>query len=243
MNNLVITMPEHNEGHVLFKFIDTLETVFSDSFFVIVDDKSPIDFQVELKEKYESRSNFLLVFNEVNLGHGISTLVGLKKAVELDFEYIISLDGDGQFDATEIRSCFELLIHNSSLDLIEGVRTLRDEPWFRKLISSLSRVLVFSKTLKWPKDANTPLRVYRINILEELLKSIPQKSLIPNLHISKMTRKKRLNFREVNVKSLPRGGNKEIYLPGVTWQQRFKFLPSKRLVLFCFKATKEWLFS
>ena len=76
--------------------------------------------------------------------------------------------------------------------------------------------MIFSKTLNWPKDANTPLRVYKKHVLEDLLKSVPGDSIIPNLHISKLTRKKRLNFKEIRVMSLPRGGKKDFNLPGVT---------------------------
>lgn len=234
-------MPEHNEGDVLFDFVRSLQVTFEEAFFIIVDDKSPKNFQIKLKEEYENKINFFLIFNEVNLGHGISTLNGLKKAIELDFEYIIAVDGDGQFEAKDIRSCFEFIMANPDTDLIEGIRIFRNEPWFRKLISYFSRLLIFSKTLNWPKDANTPLRVYKKHVLEDLLKSVPSDSIIPNLHISKLTRKKRLNFKEIRVMSLPRGGKKDLNLPGVTWKQKFKFLPSKRLILFCIKATKEWI--
>lgn len=243
MNNLVISMPEYNEGDILFDFVQNLETMFNDAFFIIVDDKSQTKFQIKLKDKFENKKNFYIIWNEINLGHGISTVKGLKKALELDFEYIISIDGDGQFDVEEIRSCFELLKSNLNIDLIEGARIYRNEPWFRKLISFFTCFLVFSKTLNWPKDANTPLRIYRKHVLGLLLKSVPEKSLIPNLHISKLTRKKKLNYIEFKVRSLPRGGEKELNLSSVTWHQKFKFLPSRRLILFCIKAINEWLFS
>jgi hypothetical protein len=84
--------------------------------------------------------------------------------------------------------------------------------------------------------------LYRQETLKRILAKVPENSMIPNLHISKLTRQLKINFKEINVKSLPRGGsNKKELIQGVTWKQRFTHLPSKRFIKFCIKATSEWV--
>lgn len=177
------------------------------------------------------------------MGHGISTIKGLRKALDLNFEYIVAVDGDGQFKPKDINNCIQYLKNNSNIEIVEGVRNSRDEICFRKIISLFTRFLIFTKTLTWPKDANTPLRIYRRDTLQKLLEFVPKNSLIPNLHISKLTRRQKINFKEIEVQSFPRGGQKGLNVQSVSWNQKFKKLPSKRLIIFCFKATKEWISS
>jgi len=239
---LTICLPEYNEGEVLFEFVDKLNKEFGNAIMVIVDDHSPEQFQYDVKAKYGNLENFILIFNSQNLGHGQSTLIGLNKAIETENEIIIAVDGDGQFKTEEIKKLYQSLVADDSIEVIEGTRTNRDEEWFRKVISFSTRIMIYIKCGKFPKDANTPLRIYRRETLKSLLSEIPPDSLIPNLHISSVTRIKKFNFKEVSVQSLPRGGGlKNENMKSITWSQKIKNLPSRRLLKFCVRAVVEWI--
>jgi dolichol-phosphate mannosyltransferase len=238
-------MPQHNEGEFLFNFVNELETKISNLGIVIVDDKSSIALQSQLRKKFEKSNHVQLVFNAENMGHGISTLIALHKSIEIESEIIISVDGDGQFLVEDIKKCLNHLIENRNLEIIEGVRVDRiNEPWFRKVVTTITRLLVYLKVKQIPKDANTPLRVYRREALIRILDKIPINSMIPNLHVSKLTRQMKLNFKEIEVLSLARGGgrggNQNNLIDGVTWKQKFKRIPSVRFIKFCIQSILEW---
>ena len=190
MEKVIICMPEYNEGAILFDFVDKIKEQLLDVHFVIVDDNSSHEFKVQIINKYNERHDIDLVFNEKNLGHGISTLKALREALKLEFDIVIGIDGDGQFLASDIKKCLDFLNSDKNLEIVEGVRSHRDnDKWFRKIVSMGTRILIFFKVGILPQDANTPLRVYRQETLKRILAKVPENSMIPNLHISKLTKK------------------------------------------------------
>jgi dolichol-phosphate mannosyltransferase len=235
-------MPEYNEGRIILDFISSLKEQFLDCTILIVDDCSTYDNQKILRDNFCDSEDVQIIFNNVNYGHGYSTLLGLRKSLESESEIIIAVDGDGQFSSTDIKKCFKELIENDSIEIVEGNRVSRNDVWFRKIISTFTRLLVFTSCHIIPRDANTPLRVYRRETLQKLLENVPLDSLIPNLHISKLARILGIKLREVEVVSLPRGGKlNDTQSNGVTWKQKYKYIPSKRLLIFVYRATLEWL--
>lgn len=54
---------------------------------------------------------------------------GLDVAVALNPTIIVTCDGDGQFNGSEIASLIQLSL-NSGTPIVEGVRYGLDEPWF-----------------------------------------------------------------------------------------------------------------
>jgi hypothetical protein len=173
----------------------------------------------------------------VNLGHGPSTLKALKLGLAENPKYIISIDGDGQFLGEDVRKVFSL-IQEGNCSIVEGIRISRGDPFYRKLVTRLTKALVFSKSFRMPKDANTPLRAYTNESLASLLQAVNDQSLIPNLMFSAVSRRLKMTIVQTDVRSIPRRGGDEI---GSTWGQGLKFLPTKRFLLFCLKAFKQWL--
>jgi len=151
---------------------------------------------------------------------------------------VVAVDGDGQFLATDIKKLIEIQ-QSSDSDVCEGVRWGREEPWFRRITTMAVRLLVAVKAgSRPPRDANTPLRVYRSKVLVELLRDMPDDCLVPNLAISAKCRRRRLMITEVPVKSLPRRGG-DARVSTMFGIQRL--LPTKRFVRFVFKATVQFL--
>ena len=151
----------------------------------------------------------------------------------------MAVDGDGQFLGADVVEVIdELLLVGRISDVVEGVRTSRNDPLYRKLVSSGTRALVWSRVRQKPADANTPLRAYRPSALVQLLQFIPEGAATPNLHISAISRALPLRIREVQVRSIPRRGSEAA---GSTWGKSRKSLPSKRFVVFCATAAREWV--
>lgn len=235
-----ITMPAYNEADGIWEFLEELIVAFTEYSLriIVINDRSTdgtLKVLNEFKEEY-GKHEIEIVDCATNLGHGPATLRGLELALVQDNDYVIAIDGDGQFIAEQVLAAFEFAV-SGNYDVVEGVRTNRSDPKFRKLSTFGTRMLVYFVLKSFPKDANTPLRIYKYNALTRILKSAPRDLLTPNLFISGATRVLSDNFYELSVVSRPRRGVSE---KGTSWNQRFSFFPSKRFLRFCTVALIQY---
>lgn len=237
-------MPVYNEELGVVPFLNEISIAFSGyrmSFFVINDastDKTNSQLN-QFKEKFQENINheILIVNNERNLGHGASVLLGLKMSCRKSFDYVITVDGDGQCTGDDLLRNFQKYRSKGS-QVHECVRIHRRDPLFRKIVTEAVRLLVFIKSGKFPQDGNTPVRMYNQTALSAILKLIPDQTLIPNIHISIMIRREKLESSSSKIVwGEPRGAEKF----GSTWRQKRRFLPSARFIAFCKNALKEFL--
>jgi dolichol-phosphate mannosyltransferase len=237
-------MPVYNEEGGVETFLNEISIAFSNYkvSFIVVNDASTDKTNVELnriKNHFQENTNhdLLIVNNEKNLGHGASVLLGLKLSSRESHHYIITVDGDGQCSGHDLLRSFEIYKSNES-QTHECVRTHRHDPLFRKIVTEAVKFLVYLKSGKVPQDGNTPVRMYSPEALSTILKLIPDQTLIPNIHISIMIRRKKLKLSSSKIPwGEPRGAEKF----GSSWRQKRRFLPSARFIAFCKNASKELL--
>jgi glycosyltransferase involved in cell wall biosynthesis len=239
---LVISMPVFNEAEGIREFFDELWESFHKvgvQFIFINDCSTDGTNDVLLQIKSEFGDKIHLITNNKNMGHGISTLTGLRWASNLNTDSILTIDGDGQFYSKDVLALYNTFLL-TQVDVLEGCRISRKDPFFRKISSLATKILVTMRARRIPHDANTPLRIYTKSALESVLKFIPFDSLIPNMHVSVATRKLNLNLREEKIQNIHRRG---VATTGTTWGPGLKQLPSKRFLTFCYRAIQEWIHS
>jgi glycosyltransferase involved in cell wall biosynthesis len=234
---LAVCMPVYNESEGIREFVTEIATAFEghETYFYVVDDCSSDGSNVELN--YLSHKLKIEVYrNQHNLGHGPSTLKALNMAILNDHSYIIAVDGDGQFLASEIyRLTINTIQSGSEIGL--GLRIRKNEPPIRKVISFATRILVYLKTNKMPKDANTPLRIYKQNTLSKLIKELETTNPIPNLFLLKAIYMGNFRVWQEKVVFTPRRG---ISKTGTSWGKTLRIFPQKRLLLFSWNAINYW---
>jgi glycosyltransferase involved in cell wall biosynthesis len=232
-------MPAWNEAEGIKDFIIEINNSISSEnvVFWVVDDFSTDDTAVEITNMGRLGIDVRLLRNHENIGHGPSTLRALKAGLDSGAEFILSVDGDGQFLGRDIEKILRAL-KTSECDVFEGVRIRRGEPNYRRFTSMMTRTLVWIRVREWVSDANTPLRVYRRDCLEVLLRNVPENSPIPNLFISALSRKRNLKIGSMVVLFGDRRGTQKT---GTTWGKSKSYLPSRRFLKFCTRATSEWL--
>ena len=237
MTKVAIVMPAYNEESGITIFLNELYDSFSDIEvqFVVINDCSKDETEKAVRALAKSGFPVSVYTNQQNRGHGFSTLEALKYGLETKSEVVIAIDGDGQFNGADVRKVFNSL--QPGISIVEGVRTERHDPLFRRIVSLATRILVFSRSRKWPKDANTPLRAYQKSTLEKVLTVVPADTPIPNLYISAYTRKNKIHNLEIIVESRSRIGEE---VTGTTWGKGLSWLPTKRFVNFTVSATKSW---
>lgn len=233
-----IVMPAFNEQSGIKEFLDELSLAckrYNPDFF-IVDDKSTDGMNEILVNLSQQNEHIHVVRNEKNLGHGPSTVKALWLGLESGSDVIVAVDGDGQFLGRDILKALDLL-QSAECDIVEGVRRHRHDPIYRQFVSGVTRLFVFLRCGKVPKDANTPLRVYRRSALQPLLRELSIYATVPNLLISTRARNSNLDIFEFSVTSISRRGED---ITSVTWKNRVSFLPSVKFLKFIAVATKTF---
>lgn len=241
--SLVLVMPAYKEITGLKSFIPEIRSAFIryNLRILIIDDAS----QDGTKEYFSNADSGVFVSeNHSNIGHGPSLLRGLNLSLDFMPTHVMTVDGDGQFTGLEMLAFWEGYL-KSQYTLGEAIRIRYDEPAFRRITSKITRLLVKLKTGLPTSDANTPLRVYEVKILMEILGVLnrqdkknpnPAGRITPNLLISIWTRKKHVPVYQSQVRFQERRGESSL---SISWHQRFTKLPSKKFIKFCLKAFIE----
>jgi dolichol-phosphate mannosyltransferase len=239
--HLAISMPVFNEETGIINFIQEIAeslTTYQLSI-IVVDDCSTDNTLKSLEKSLINGSDLALIIdrNEYNIGHGPSTIKGMAKALGINPDIILTIDGDGQFLGHEIAKAVSNFLE-LDCDMLEGVRISRLDPLFRKITTFSVRVLVWIRSGVLPTDGNTPFRIYKPSKLSEVLKYLPDEFQIPNIFISTFSRNHSWKICEMNLISIPPRG---VDPNGSTWKQKFKSIPSKKFVFFCFTSFAQWV--
>ena len=237
--DVVIAMPAFNEEKAIPAFLAEINDAFAGvSFRVVVVNDCSTDNTEQTLLALNSTYPLDVHTNPQNYGHGPSTLTALRLATELNPQHVVATDGDGHITGSTLQHLYSQALDQTAPTVIEGVRTQRDDPWFRKTVSAATRKLVKHHSGSAPQDANTPFRVYPTNLLQEILGNIPADHMTPNLMMATLVRRDGIPFQEIPITPHKREGSAE---NGSTWKQRFRLLPSRRFVQFCVKATGQWV--
>lgn len=234
-----VVMPAFNECEGIADFILELASELEPykPTFIVIDDCSTDSTYIAVSELSLQYPSIEVHRNEINIGHGPSTYLALNRGLNSKAKIIVAIDGDGQFRGKDVKRAVDEIYH-SDFDIIEGVRIDRNDPFFRNLISFITRILIYLRSGKLPQDANTPLRIYRANILHELLQKLPEFFPIPNLYISAYARSQDLRILETHVESIRRRGSSS---NGSTWNTKKTKIPSKKFLIFCLAAYRSWI--
>jgi glycosyltransferase involved in cell wall biosynthesis len=238
MTKVAVAIPAYNESEGIAAFlleIDTALEAAGDVALVVVDDCSTDDTAAVVEAAGDKlRGELVLVRAPVNRGHGPTLLEAYRRALDTGAEYVLAVDGDGQFLGADLRRVLVLLQDGG--DGVCGVRRFRYDPWFRMLMTRVLRVYVTTYFGVPTRDANCPLRGYRAELLDELLRWLPAASSVPNLHLSVLAARRGATLVEVDVNHRVRRGVSET---GTMFAGASTFATIRRLLKFSVRALRE----
>lgn len=233
----VVVMPAYQEHEGIVDFLKEIDAHLGPCVrslqFVVIDDSSPTPLAPVIRRGLPTMASRIHVFrNPSNLGHGPSVMLAYRCGLALTPDYVLHVDGDGQFFGADFpRVVAALLDHSVSC----GTRQGRTDQWFRRVITGLLTYVLGTETIT---DVNTPLRAYRASELAARLSWVPEGALVPHIHLSMGEARRGGSCAAVPVQSRDRRGHSRT---GSTWAGRrsLSLLPSGRLMAFCFKAGLE----
>jgi len=244
MQNLILVMPVYNEADGLVFTLEDLQNSFPALKKLIIIDDSSTDDSREIALNYARTRNFPIEVyeNQKNLGHGQSILKGLFDALKISkqSDFILTLDGDGQIPGKELRKLIEAQAL-SNADVVIGLRTQRTDLLYRRIITRIAIVSLFLISGVKSQDSNTPIRLWKSDTLLDALSKLPTVKLsVPNIHLTRIIANRAYKFVYSEILQHDRNGEKSV---GVTWSNKWAYLPSRKLLRFSKSALKElWLY-
>lgn len=239
--SLAVAIPAYNEADGIGGFLREIDQVLSPHAgalrLIVVDDASTDD-TVGVLERTRPllRAELEIVRRPVNRGHGPCLLEAYHRALGAGADYVLQVDGDGQFHGSDLRRVLVLLLDQAHA--VCGVRRFRQDPWFRMAMTRLVRAYVALAFGVRARDANCPLRGYERELLAELLQAIPDPCLVPNLYLTIVASRRGRTLVEVDVSHRVRRG---VAAQGSTWRSAARSPIPTRLVRFSLQALRESL--
>lgn len=237
--SVAVAIPAYNEAEGLPGFVQeidrALSPLLSELRIIVIDDASSDRTAQRLEEIRSSLSGELeVVVNAANAGHGPSVLTGYRRALAASPDFVLQVDGDGQFHGSDLRRLLVLLIDEAHA--VSGVRRFRQDPWFRMTMTRLLRGYIRWRFGVAARDPNCPLRGYETGLLTELLQALPEACLVPNLYLTIVAARRGVALLEVDVSHrVRRGASAE----GSSWGRGGISPIPWRLVRFSLAALRE----
>lgn len=164
---IAVVIPSYKVVKHIKDVINTLPQFID--YIIVVDDKCPMQSGRVAEEL--NNSKVIVLFHEKNKGVGGAVVTGYKKAVELNADIVIKMDGDGQMNPDYIEELIEPIINNRA-DYTKGNRfndfnALRSMPNVRLFGNSVLSFLVKVSSGYWnmmdPTNGYTAISKEAIN--------------------------------------------------------------------------------
>jgi len=115
-SHILVKMAAYNEQKNIG---DVLERISKAYDVLVVDDCS-----TDQTAKVAGEFGAMVVRHDKNMGQGIGDLTGFRVALDMDYEYIVEMDADGQHDPEEIPKFIKKIEDDPTLDIVVGSRIL-----------------------------------------------------------------------------------------------------------------------
>lgn len=165
MVNFCAVVPVYNEADHLQNFIGSLKNHLSYGRIIVVDDGSSDDTP-RILEKLPVIS----IMQGENHGKGYALRKGFDKALEMGFEWILTMDGDMQHSPDDITS-FTARAQEGGCDVILGSRMADTSamPFQRVISNTLTSLLLSLRTGQKIKDSQCGYRMIHRGVLENII--------------------------------------------------------------------------
>ncbi len=160
---ICLVIPVFNEGLNIKKTLNRIPQFFSPEDVIIVNDGSTDNCLNDIKSE-----KFKIIAHRVNLGKGAALKTGFELALKLGYDWIITMDGDGQHDPAYIP---EFIRESASddFDIIIGRRnSYKVMPLSRRFSNFTTSRLLSLITGMNIEDAQCGYRMHRSEFIKKI---------------------------------------------------------------------------
>lgn len=173
MSKLAVVIPAYNEEKSIAKVLNSLPAKvdgFDEVIKIVVNDNSRDDTALIARGLGAT-----VLTHRLNLGAGGATLTGIVAAKKLGAEAVVTLDGDGQHKASEIKN----LVYehrNNGADLVIGSRfmsqTISEMPGLKNIGNRIMNGITFIFSGKKVSDSQSGFRLFGKRVIDNIDKFI-----------------------------------------------------------------------
>lgn len=189
---VAVGIPALNEEHAIAKVVLEAQK-YAD--LVIVCDDGSTDMTAQIAE----RLGAMIIRHEENGGYGSALKSLFCKALEVGADVLVTLDGDGQHDSTEIPQVIEPIIKGQA-DVAIGSRFIaangtKEMPLYRQVGAKIITKMVNGSSQSGLKDSQSGFRAYNRQALDKLC--VSEAGMGASVQILLQASKSKLRITEV----------------------------------------------
>lgn len=196
MKGLVV-IPAYNEESVILSVVNKIPSgILKNKLDLLVVNDGSTDNTFE-KLKF-SKVNF--VSHPINRGLGAALGTGFEYARLKSYDFLVTLDGDGQHDPRELSRVVKPIIEDKA-DFVVGSRVYKKGmPLTRKIITFLASVLTYMVTGYWTTDSQSGFRAFSKTALEKIFIEVDRMEVASDFF--RQAKEKKLRVLEVPIKPI-----------------------------------------
>ena len=157
-----VIIPAYREGGRIGSVVANVRKFMPDV--IVVDDGSPDQTSAEAEQ-----AGAMVMRHAVNQGKGAALDTGFKAARERGFDFVITLDGDGQHAASDLDG-FLKAYYETGVPVLVGNRMAdtRAMPFVRRMTNRFMSWLLSREMGQRVPDTQCGYRLYKLSIISEL---------------------------------------------------------------------------
>lgn len=190
---ILIALPAYNEEKQIGEVIrNIINCGFRN--ILVVDDGS-----TDNTKAVANRAEVRVVSHFKNSGLGVSLRTALKYSRRFDFDVLVTMDSDGQHDASDINAIIKPILETHS-DIVIGVRNFNSKnvPLVRRIILKLSNVYTWLLFGVWSQDSQSGFRAFSKHAIERIV--LRSERMEVSSEVFSEINKNKLKFAEVPIK-------------------------------------------
>jgi glycosyltransferase involved in cell wall biosynthesis len=191
--HVAVGIPAYNEEQSIARIVIEAQK-HADT--VIVCDDGSTDLTAQIAERLGAD----VIRHDGNCGYGAAIKSLFKRTLEFGADVLVTLDGDGQHDASEIPQVIRPIIEGNA-DVVIGSRFIDDKgtaemPLYRQLGAKVITKIVNGSSKQGVSDSQSGFRAYNRQALECL--SVSEVGMGASVQILLQASKQNLKIREVS---------------------------------------------
>lgn len=155
MNKVIIVIPAYNEAKVIASVVsNVLKHGFAN--IVVIDDGSSDSTGAKAQQ-----AGALVITHRLNRGKGAATKTGIEAARLMQADIIVTMDGDGQHAASDIKNLIEPILRERC-HVVLGSRLCRQTsmPKHKIIQNTLANAMTWVIHRQWVTDSQSGFRAY-----------------------------------------------------------------------------------
>lgn len=157
-----VIIPAYREAGRIGAVVERVRVYVPDV--LVVDDGSPDETATQA-----GQAGAIVIRHAANCGKGTALDTGFRAARERGFDFVITLDGDGQHAPSDLPAFIEEF-RRAGTPVLIGTRMAdtRDMPWLRYLTNRCMSWLLSREMGQWVPDTQCGYRLYALAVVPEI---------------------------------------------------------------------------